>query len=250
MLNVLSSHDREALGKDLFRIQRIRPGKILGASETGDLAFGPLSVIDHATLGEGALVRMHEHVNDEILSYLWQGTMVHQDTTGDQVELSARRFMMMNAGRGFSHEESVPDGNVEMLQIFVRPGAPDQEPRVQFFEPPPPPVGHESAWRAIAGPPGHGAPLQFRQRVWVFDAALREGQEIEGLRIVEAGLSPWLYVLDGSIAHGKTSLGKGSAITWGSGEAQRFRAESDAALVGFLVDLSATSSRAGTISGR
>ncbi|MBC7801998.1 MAG: pirin family protein, partial [Gemmatimonadaceae bacterium] len=241
MLNVLSSHDREPLGQGTFRIQRIRPGKILGRSDTEDLAFGPLSVIDHATLAEGAFVAMHEHVDDEILSYLWSGTVVHQDSTGKQVELSARRLMMMNAGRGFCHEESVPSGQVEMLQIFIRPSAAKQEPAVQFFEPPRPSPGTRPSWQPIAGPSGSDAPLVIGQRVWVFDAALRAGETIEAPGSPEVGLATWLYVLNGAVAGDGVDLGKGDAVAWDAGDTvPSLRVVSDAVLVGFLVDLSAT----------
>jgi hypothetical protein len=57
--------------------------------------------------------------NDEILSYIWRGTMVHEDSAGYRIPLSPRKLMMMNAGRGFWHEESTPSEPVEMLQIFV-----------------------------------------------------------------------------------------------------------------------------------
>ncbi|NVO86718.1 pirin family protein [Hymenobacter terrestris] len=78
------------------------------------------------------LVKMHEHRNDEILSYLRQGTLVHQDSTGQQAALTPTSLMMMNAGRGFWHEESIPKGGepIEMLQIFIRPHAANLEPQV------------------------------------------------------------------------------------------------------------------------
>ena len=45
---------------------------ILG-DNVADTAFGPLAVIDHAVMKKGLTVKMHEHVNDEILSYLSTG---------------------------------------------------------------------------------------------------------------------------------------------------------------------------------
>jgi quercetin 2,3-dioxygenase len=99
-----------------------------------DPVIGPLSRVDHAFLDVGTLVPMDQHRNDEILSYMWRGLMVHEDSTGRRVELTPSRLMMMNAGRGFSHEESTPGVPVEMLQIFIRPQATDLEPSVQFHE--------------------------------------------------------------------------------------------------------------------
>jgi redox-sensitive bicupin YhaK (pirin superfamily) len=80
----------------------MRPGLV--RSLVADPAFGPLSVVDHANLDVGTVVPMHEHRNDEILSYMWRGTMVHEDSAGHRIPISPRKLMMMNAGRGFWHE--------------------------------------------------------------------------------------------------------------------------------------------------
>ena len=131
-----------------FRIRRMRPGIVLGPD--ADPAFGPLSAIDHANLGVGTVVHMHEHINDEILSYLWRGTMVHEDTTGERVTISAGKLMMMNAGRSFWHEERTPDEPVEMLQIFIRPREADLPPSVVFHDRPD--GAPTDAWGEVAAP--------------------------------------------------------------------------------------------------
>jgi redox-sensitive bicupin YhaK (pirin superfamily) len=133
------------------------------ASPQTDPAFGPLSVVDHANLDVGTLVHMHEHTNDEILTYLWRGTMVHEDSGGYKVALSPNKLMMMNAGRGFWHEESTPETPVAALQIFIRPLEADLAAGVQFFDRPAPiSTGH---WHLIGGPataddPSAGASLR------------------------------------------------------------------------------------------
>jgi quercetin 2,3-dioxygenase len=76
-----------------FRIRRIRPGAILGPG--ADPAFGPLSVIDHADLEVGTVVSRHEHNNDEILSDMWRGVMVHEDSAGHRIPISPKKLMMM-----------------------------------------------------------------------------------------------------------------------------------------------------------
>lgn len=47
--------------------------------------------------------------------------MIHEDSAGHRIAIGPHKLMMMNAGRSFWHEESAPEGAVEMLQIFVRP---------------------------------------------------------------------------------------------------------------------------------
>lgn len=43
---------------------------------------------------------MHQYRNDEILSCMGKGLMVHEDSTGQRVELTPSRLMMVSAGRG------------------------------------------------------------------------------------------------------------------------------------------------------
>ena len=70
---------------------------------------------------------------------------------------------MMNAGRGFWHEESAPETPVAALQIFIRPLEADLAAGVQFFDRPAPiSTGH---WHLIGGPataddPSAGASLR------------------------------------------------------------------------------------------
>jgi redox-sensitive bicupin YhaK (pirin superfamily) len=162
-MDIIRANERQALGHGPFQIRRIRPGITLGNSD--DLGFGPLGLIDHANLGPGLLVRMHEHRNDEILSYVRSGTLWHEDTHGGRLPISATQLVVMNAGSGISHEESIPhDGeSVEMLQIFIRPYEANLTPSFQSHR-------FESAtsnekWRLIAGPAESNAPLSVRNQV-------------------------------------------------------------------------------------
>lgn len=243
-MRILRADTRQAMGKGAFHAQRVRPGTAVGPD--ADPAFGPLSVIDHATLDKGALVEMHEHNNDEILSYLWRGTMLHEDKAGHRVPISADKLMMMNAGKSFWHEESVPDEPVEMLQILIRPTEADLPASVGFHDRPH--GAPEGAWGLVAGPEGSGAPLTIRNAVRFYDVRLRAGQ---GASVPAAdGLSPWLYVLDGAVEVGGERLGKGDAAGDAGEHLPPVRAETDAMLVLFLVDRAAPASKAGTISGR
>lgn len=243
MLKILRSDTGRIFRQGPFQIKRIRPGLVLGPM--ADPAFGPLSVIDHALLGVGTLVSMHEHINDEILSYLWHGTMVHEDSDGHKVVLSPNRLMMMNAGGGFWHEESVPETPVEMLQIFIRPRETDLTARVQFVDRPEP--IRDGRWHLLGSPESAEAPLSIRQEVSVHDALLLSGQSLEVPMV--PGLTPWLYVVDGAIQVGSERLGKGDAVTHLDAVMPAIQAEADSTLILFLVNREARASRNGTISG-
>lgn len=242
MVQIQRAGDTAEFRQGSFSIRRIRPGLALG---DGESALGPLAAVDHANLGTGTVVRMHEHRNDEILSYMWRGTMIHEDSAGHRIAISPAKLMMMNAGRSFWHEESTPDGPVEMLQIFIRPRAADLSGEVNFLDRIP--VSAGSGWQMIAGE--SGAPLTIRNAVTVFDAHLAIGDRIDVPQV--EGRTLWLYVMDGSIETGLGErVGKGDAVMDDEAALGAVVATAETTLVAFLIDLAAPASRAGTISGR
>jgi redox-sensitive bicupin YhaK (pirin superfamily) len=190
---------------------------------------------------------MHEHRNDEIISYMRTGRMQHTDSAGRSEVISSDRLMVMNAGRGFHHEEKVlGDDQIEMLQIFVRPEAADAEPDVQFValnE-----VERNDQWRLLTGPEGSGAPTFVRQAVYLYDTHLPAGRSTD--LPSKPGFDRWLYVFRGSVVAGEHKAGKHTALMFaGNGASPKVDANEDADLVLFLVDRNARFSRGGTISG-
>jgi redox-sensitive bicupin YhaK (pirin superfamily) len=245
-MNIIRANERQALGHGAFQIRRLHPGIKLGNPD--DLGFGPLGLIDHANLGPGLLVPMHEHRNDEILSYLRSGTLWHEDTHGGRLPMSATQLVVMNAGSGISHEESIPDDgeSVEMLQIFIRPSEANLTPNFQSHR-------FESAtsneeWRLIAGPAESNAPLPVRNRVWVYDRRIASGAiDVP----IEPKLDALLYVFSGAIkSAGDSALSAGDSFTVAAGdEMPELVALKPSDLVLFRVDRQAAFSRAGTLSG-
>jgi redox-sensitive bicupin YhaK (pirin superfamily) len=190
---------------------------------------------------------MHEHRNDEIISYLRSGRMRHMDSAGRSEVISPDRLMVMNAGSGFSHEEAViGDDPIEMLQIFVRPEAANMDAGVQFVS-----LDKTESidrWRLLAGPVGSAAPSFVRQAIYLYDTHLSAGGSI-GLPTVP-GYDRWLYVFRGAVSVGGEPAETHTALTIGADEtALDMTAIRETDLVLFLVDRQAPFSRAGTMSG-
>lgn len=242
MLQKLSAEKHWQPYKGPFTITRIQPGDIL--EENKDFAFGSLSIIDHAVMKKGLTIKMHEHVNDEILSYVWRGTMHHKDSTGIEVPITTGHLMMMNAGRSFWHEEKVKNDQVEMLQIFVRPYESNLEPTIQFHEKP----IRNRDWYLMVGPEESKAPLKVRQNVYILDAHLRQGDRLE--IPVYQGLSPFLYVVDGELTVGDFRIKKKEAVSDLEEPLPSITGVADTAAVLFYVDMNAPVSMEGTISGK
>lgn len=242
MLRILTKDKHKQPFKGPITITRIQAGEIL-EQELGDTAFGALSIIDHAVMQKRLTIKLHEHVNDEILSYVWKGRMYHKDSVGHEAPITPGRLMMMNAGFSFWHEEKVKEDEVEMLQIFVRPRKKDLDPNIQFHEKP---VSNRN-WYLMVGPEYSHAPLHVRQNVYIYDSHPREGEELE-LPIYE-GYQPFIYVMDWEIAVGNHTIHKYEAVTDMENILPTIHVNKNSTLVLFLVDMDAPMSMAGTISG-
>lgn len=194
---LLPSSAATVMRRGPFLVRRVRPGSRLPGHEN-DPGLGPLGLVDHATLLPGLLVPMHQHRDDEILSYLRTGTMWHVDSSGGRVALTNRILAAMNAGAGLAHEESIPaDGAVvEMLQVFFRPSAPGLAPKFQSHEFA---TAHSTGhWRLVAGPADSAAPLALRSAGWFYDARITAGETAPPLP-VRPGHDGWIYVFHGRV---------------------------------------------------
>ena len=86
-----------------FGIEILYPGLAL---DQGDSGIGAIGQIDQARGSRsGTLIKMHPHRDDEILTYMRGGIMLHRDTVGHEEALTKNRLMLMNAGHTFQHEE-------------------------------------------------------------------------------------------------------------------------------------------------
>jgi redox-sensitive bicupin YhaK (pirin superfamily) len=226
-----------------FGIEILYPGAVFNE---GDSGIGAIGRIDHARVTPGTVIRMHPHKDDEILTYLRHGTVLHSDTVGQKEEISNRRLMLMNAGHTFQHEEVVlPVGGVlEGLQIFMRPREADLEPMVQFHEFDS--VSSENVWRLVAGP--DGAPLTVRAEVWVQDAQLSAGLGMDLPPVPRENLSRLFYVFAGRVSVAGTTLTDGESILLDDGDFGII-AERDSDLLLFTTDPAAPVFRGGMFSG-
>jgi redox-sensitive bicupin YhaK (pirin superfamily) len=209
MLTVNKASERQKAGHGNFSIQIVIPGRNM---ENGDLGFYNLGRFDDAHLKPGAFIGMHPHRNDEILTLMRSGTMLHRDSTGKEVAVTPQNIMMMNAGSGIYHEESIPadryEEDVRLLQIFIRPENEDNQPQVQFAN-----AGElvPNQWRSVAGLQKSNAPLEIKSNVLVYDIEL-EKSTVDLPKPFFKNTAYFLYVFDGEINISQTTVEKGDSI--------------------------------------
>jgi len=225
-----------------FAVEILHPGLTLNA---GDSGIGAIGRIDRARIQPGHVIGMHPHRDDEILTYARAGTTLHRDSMGNEEAVTNTRLMMMNAGHTFQHEEEMlgPEPT-EALQIFLRPRAPDLEPKVQFHDFGE--IASRDAWRLIAAP--EGAPLKVRAQAWVQDAHLSAGTTIALPAPQAPGIVRLVYAVTGDVRVDDVTLAPGESVYLDDGE-WTVTAKSESDVVLFTTDPAAPVYKGGMFSG-
>ncbi len=177
-----------------FKIRVACPG--MGVPDTDDHGHGALAAVCESWMAPGTLIRMHEHAQDEIISWVPRGIMRHDDRTQGKLITDPDHLMVMNAGRSFWHEEETlkDDPPLRMLQIFVRPHTLDLEPRIQHG---PLPNWTPNQWRHIVAPEEDSAPFFVRNRVHLHDIRLDSGAEVS--LPARDGWDTYFFVFEGEV---------------------------------------------------
>jgi redox-sensitive bicupin YhaK (pirin superfamily) len=67
--------------------------------------MGPVALSDHENLDIGP----HPHIGLSTLTYLFEGSVMHKDSLGTEIEVSPGQVNWMTAGKGIVHSERTPD---------------------------------------------------------------------------------------------------------------------------------------------
>ena len=225
-----------------FRIHLNFPGQAV--PDHDDHGYGPLATVVESFMDPGTLIRMHQHRNEEIISWVPDGVMRHDDRQGNELVTDSEHLMVMNAGSGFWHAEETlaEDPPLRMLQIFVRPHSLDLATGIQHESVPDPVAGE---WRHLFGPEGIDAPLSVRNDVDFYDCRLDAGATTT--LPSRAGWHTYLYVFEGAVDVGDESVGyTESVLVVGDGDVP-VTATEDSTIVAFAINPDAPVTRQGTI---
>ncbi|MFK3876450.1 pirin family protein [Pantoea agglomerans] len=219
-MNIVRANPEQLFEYGPFTVRRQRPGE----------ALSPLISVDLMSLKLDARIPMQQHQDEEVFTYLWRGSMQHQDSNGERTQLSAKRVMVVNAGDGVQYEESVPLYEAELLQAVIRPALRGGEAMTQVLERDQGIM--TNGWTELAGPEESDAPLELRQEVYIFDTMLERNHTLDVPSM--PGFVAYLTVLEGIIRVGDQRLGRGDAVS-GLDSSVEIVGDRDANLVCFLI---------------
>lgn len=219
-MNIVRANPEQLFEYGPFTVRRQRPGE----------ALSPLISVDLMSLKLDARIPMQQHQDEEVFTYLWRGSMQHQDSNGERSQLSAKRVMVVNAGDGVQYEESVPLYEAELLQAVIRPALRGGEAMTQVLERDQGIM--TNGWTELAGPEESDAPLELRQEVYIFDTLLERNHTLDVPSM--PGFVAYLTVLEGIIRVGDLRLSRGDAVS-GLDSSIEIVGDRDANLVCFLI---------------
>jgi redox-sensitive bicupin YhaK (pirin superfamily) len=90
-----------------------------------NVGFGPLAALNDERLEPGAGYAAHPHRDVDLVTWVLDGVLVHEDSSGDRERLPAGTVQVHSAGSGIEHSEAAgPEaGPVRFLQAWLRPDA-------------------------------------------------------------------------------------------------------------------------------
>jgi redox-sensitive bicupin YhaK (pirin superfamily) len=177
------------------------------------MGFRALRVINQDVVKPGQGFGTHGHRDMEILSYVLEGELAHQDSTGGKGTLVPGEVQRMTAGTGVMHSEfnGSPDRPVHFLQIWLLPDRRGLRPG--YEQKAYPDAEKRGRLRLVASPDGRDGSLTVHQDARVFAAILAKGEAVE--QAIAGGRHLWAQVARGEVDLNGTRLraGDGAALS-------------------------------------
>jgi redox-sensitive bicupin YhaK (pirin superfamily) len=179
------------------------------------MGYGPLRVINEDRVRAGSGFGTHGHQDMEIISYVLEGGLGHQDSMGNGSTIVPGDVQRMSAGTGVRHSEFNHDqsGATHFLQIWIEPRAMGLKPSYE--------QKHFSAGekrgrlRLIVSPDGRDGSVSMNQDAFLH-VGLFDGTE-RGALAIAAGRRAYVHVARGGITVNGQRLDAGDALKTGEG---------------------------------
>lgn len=174
------------------------------------MGFRVLRVMNEDRGQPGQGFGTHGHRNMEIVTYVLEGALAHQDSLGTGAVLRPGECQRMTAGTGIRHSEfnSSETEPVHFYQIWIIPDRQGLRPSYEQRSFP-----EEERWgrlQVVASPDRRDGSLTIRQDAEVFLASLGAGQQVP--HEIRPGRHAWLQVLRGAVQLNGLALAVGDGV--------------------------------------
>ena len=194
-----------------------------------NMGFRALRVINDDRVAPGRGFGTHGHRDMEIITYVLEGALGHEDSIGNGSTIVPGDVQRMSAGTGVRHSEYNHEkhGVTHFLQIWIQPKrsgvAPSYEQK-HFGA-----AEKRGRLRLIASADGREGSVSMNQDAFLY-AGLFDGDERAQLEI-PAGRKGYVHVARGTVTVNGQPLGAGDALKAGSGAIELERGQGAEVLV-------------------
>ena len=177
------------------------------------MSFGSLRVINEDRVAAGHGFPTHSHRDMEIITYVLEGGLAHQDSMGNGSIIKPGEVQRMTAGTGVAHSEANPstDEAVHLLQIWIMPNARGLTPGYEqkMF----PDESKQGKLALIASQNGRDGSVTINHDTDVYASKLDAGQTVT--HTIAGERKVWIQVARGSVRVNDVDLqqGDGAALT-------------------------------------
>ncbi|EOC1690749.1 pirin family protein [Cronobacter turicensis] len=158
------------------------------------MGFSALRVINDDVIDAGQGFGTHPHKDMEILTYVLEGAVEHQDSMGNKEQVPAGEFQIMSAGTGVRHSEYNPSATerLRLYQIWIMPSENDIEPRYEQRR-----FDAAQGRQLVLSPDARDGSLKVHQDMELSRWALLNGED--GQYVPADGRRVWIQVVKGEV---------------------------------------------------
>ncbi|MDR0881199.1 MAG: pirin family protein [Candidatus Adiutrix sp.] len=175
-----------------------------------NIQFGVLRVVNDDRVAPGTGFDTHPHRDMEIISYVVEGELTHEDSMKNKRTLTRGQVQYMSAGTGIFHSEhNLGDKLLRFLQIWILPDQKGYEPNYgdHLFEW----RERTDKWLPVAsGDDSSPAPIRIHADVNIYAAEITGGGELS--LPVSAGRQAYLVLIEGAAQIAGYALSAGDAL--------------------------------------
>jgi redox-sensitive bicupin YhaK (pirin superfamily) len=195
------------------------------------MGFRSLRVINEDFVAAGRGFPMHGHRDMEIITYILEGALQHEDSMGNGSVIRPGDVQRMTAGTGVRHSEKNASDRerVHLLQIWILPNAEDLTPGYEqkaFTE-----EERRGHLRLIASNDGRDGSVRLNQDVSLFASILGADQETE--RALDSARFAWIQVARGAISVNGENAEQGDGLVVVGESNLKIKAREDAEILLF-----------------
>jgi len=208
MINIIKSHQRGTA--TIGWLTSFHSFSFADYFDRNRMQFGPLRVLNEDFIKSASGFPTHPHKNMEIITYVLQGALEHQDSTGTHSVIRAGDLQKMTAGKGVYHSEFNPSQveDVHLFQIWIMPNQLDLTPSYEQIS-----LRKEerkNKLQLVASNKKEDGRIFINQDAMLYLADLEKDVEI--VFAVAEGRGIFLQTISGELTLGDIHLSQGDAV--------------------------------------